>query len=72
MKELYILLAIFIILALGMHHQEWISHPIEHIKNLPSSGAYGIGATHPLVFTIIVYIILWIPRLIFKLFKKNK
>jgi hypothetical protein len=71
-KELIVLFVIFIILSVGMHYEEWLSHPILHLKQLPSSGAYGIGAIHPLVFTLIVYILIWIPRGIFKLFKGIK
>ena len=71
-KELSIMGIVFLILTLGMHHKEWFSHPIEHIMNLPSAGAYGIGFIHPLVFTVLVYLILWIPRGAMKLFKGNK
>lgn len=70
-KELMVLLGIFLFLAIGMHFKEWISHPIDHIMALPHSGAYGVGAIHPVVFTLAVYIILWIPRGIMKLFKKK-
>ncbi|MFA7082941.1 MAG: hypothetical protein WC141_00235 [Arcobacteraceae bacterium] len=71
-KELFIVGVVFLILTLGMHHQEWISHPIEHLMRLPNAGAYGIGAIHPLLFTVAVYLILWIPRGVVKLFKGNK
>lgn len=71
-KELIIFLGVFLFLAIGMHFKEWLSHPIEHIIALPHAGAYGIGAIHPLVFTLIGYILLWIPRGIFKVFSKNK
>jgi len=69
-KELIIFIGIFLFLAIGMHFKEWMSHPIEHIMALPHSGAYGIGAIHPLVFTLIVYLIVAIPRGFTKLFKK--
>jgi len=71
-KEFFILLAIFLILTFGMHHKEWIDYPLEHLNNLPSSGAYGIGSLHPIVFTIAVYIIISIPRGIIKLVRRNK
>ena len=71
-KELLILGIVFLVLTLGMHHKEWFSHPLEHIANLPNAGAYGIGFIHPLVFTLIVYMILWIPRGVSKLFKVKK
>jgi hypothetical protein len=41
-----------------MHFKEWLSQPVEHLMALPSSGAYGIGVFHPLVFTLIVYLVL--------------
>lgn len=56
-KELIIFLVIFLFLAIGMHFKEWISHPIEHIVALPIAGAYGLGAVHPLIFTLLVYLI---------------
>lgn len=70
-KELVIFVGIFLFLAIGMHFKEWLSHPIEHIMALPSAGAYGIGAIHPLVFTLAVYIMVGIPRLFIKLFRKK-
>ena len=50
------------ILTLGMHYKEWFSHPIEHLSNLPQSGAYGLGVFHPLIITLIVYIMVGIIR----------
>jgi hypothetical protein len=70
-KELMIMLVIFLILTLGMHHKEWFSMPIEHISNLSHAGAYGVGAIHPVVFTFVVYVLLWVPRGILKLFIKK-
>jgi len=74
-KELLIFVAIFLFLAIGMHFKEWLSHPIAHIQALPHAGAYGIGAIHPLVFTLAGYLILGffriILRLVTKLFQKN-
>ena len=71
-RQLYILLGIFLFLAIGMHFSEWISHPIEHIKALPDAGVFGLGSTHPVVFTVVVYafftIILWLGSMIKKLF----
>ena len=71
-KQLYTLLGIFLFLAIGMHFSEWTSHPIEHLMALPHAGAFGVGATHPIVFTVIVYvlftIILWLGSMIKKLF----
>ena len=70
-KELLIYFIIFIVLTITIHHNELIAHPIEHILNLPKSGAYGLGVIHPLVFTTIVYIIVLIPRFIVKFIFKS-
>ena len=69
-KELMILLGIFLFLAIGMHFKEWISHPIDHIMALPSAGAYGLGAFHPLIFTFAVYLPIALIRGIAKLVSK--
>lgn len=69
-KELYIFIGIFLFLAIGMHFKEWISHPISHIVALPVAGAYGVGAIHPLVFTLVVYIIYVLLRGIYRIVKK--
>jgi hypothetical protein len=55
-----------------MHNKEFIEFPLQHMKNLPNSSAYGLGYFHPLVFTFLVYIIFLIPRLVYKLFTKKK
>ena len=69
-KEIYIFIGIFLFLAISMHYKEWLSHPIDHITSLPTAGAYGIGAIHPLVFTFIVYIVIFVIRVIVGLFRK--
>jgi len=66
-KEIGIFIAIFLFLAIGMHHKEWFSHPIEHLMALPKAGAYGIGPLHPLVFTLILYILFVLIRSIYRL-----
>jgi len=66
-KELLIFLAVFIILALGMHYKEWFSHPIEHLFALPHSQ---FGPLHPLFFSFGVYLFLLIVRIFIKLIKK--
>ena len=71
-KELTIFTGLFLFLAIGMHFKEWMSHPIDHTMALPTAGAYGIGAFHPLIFTLIVYIIVLIFRAIFSFFKRSK
>lgn len=69
-KELYIFVGIFLFLAIGMHFKEWASHPISHIMALPDAGAYGLGAIHPLVFTLIIYIVFVLIRGIYRTVKK--
>jgi len=71
-KELVIFIGIFLFLAIGMHFKQWTGYPVDHFMALPSASAYGLGAEHPFVFTLIVYIILGVPRAIAKLFSKKK
>ena len=69
-KEALIFICILIVLAIGVHHKEFIENPIEHIIKLPSAGAYGLGALHPIIFTAFVYILGFIPRFLIKIIKK--
>jgi len=69
-KELTIFTSILFILSIGMHFKEWMDHPLAHIMALPSSGAYGIGAIHPFIFTLIIYLIFIALRGIVRIFKK--
>jgi len=71
-KELSVFIGIFLFLAIGMHFKEWLSHPIDHVISLPTAGAYGIGAFHPLIFTLIVYLIIVIFRVILSFFNRSK
>ena len=71
-KELLILIGIFLFLAIGMHFKEWTNYPIAHIQALPHSSSYGLGWEHPIVYTLVTYIIVWIPRGFGKLFSKRK
>ncbi len=71
-KELSVFIGIFLFLAIGMHFKEWLSHPIDHVIALPTAGAYGIGAFHPLIFTLIVYLIIVIFRVILSFFNRSK
>ncbi len=71
-KELFIFIGIFLFLAIGMHFKQWLDHPLEHLTSLPHASAYGLGFEHPFVFTLIVYLIVWIPRGISKAFNKKE
>ena len=53
-KELFIFLTLMIVLALGMHFNQWISHPIEHLEQL----SHHKMPYHPLLYTAFLYIIL--------------
>ncbi len=66
-KEIIVYLAIFLILALGMHYKEWFSHPIEHINSLPRSQ---FGAFHPLFFSFGAYLVILVLRLVINGAKK--
>ena len=69
-KELYIFMGIFLFLATLMHFKEWTTYPIDQIVALPSSGAYGLGAIHPLIFTFVVYLLCVLIRGVFRGIKK--
>jgi hypothetical protein len=71
-KELLIYFIIFVVLTITIHFSELITHPFEHILNLSKSGAYGLGAIHPIIFTTIVYVIVLMPRFVVKLFRFKK
>jgi hypothetical protein len=70
-KELIIIVSILMVLTILIHYKEFLSYPFEQIKALGTSGAYGFGSYHPLIFTLILYLFLWIPRLIIKLFNRK-
>jgi len=71
-KELGIFIGLFLFLTLSMHFKQWIDHPIEHFMSIQNGGAFGIpGVFHPFVFTFMLYIIIGIPRVIVKIFKKK-
>ena len=71
-KELIIFTGLFLFLAIGMHFKEWTSYPVEHLLALPHSGAYGLGALHPLIFTAILYLVIALFRGIIRLFRRGK
>ena len=59
-KEIFIFIAVFVFLALGMHMNQWISHPIEHLYHLSSHKM----PYHPLFYTAIVYAVICVIRII--------
>jgi len=71
-KELGTFISLLLFLTIGMHFKLWIDHPIDHIMNLPHGGAFGIpGIIHPIVFTLMLYLIIAIPRMISKFLSKK-
>ncbi len=69
-KELIIYFGLFVFMAIGMHFEEWISHPIDHLMALPKSGVFGLGAFHPFIFTFLLYLVVLLFRAIVKAFRK--
>jgi hypothetical protein len=70
-KELIIFFIIFILFSLFIHLHEFLNFPLEHIKNLPRSSAYGLGFLHPFIISLIIYTLLWIPRSIIRIFHRK-
>jgi hypothetical protein len=72
-KELIIYAGIFLFLSIGMHFKQWIDHPIEHLINMPNGGAFGVpGFIHPFVFSLIIYLIIYLFRFIGSIFSRKK
>ena len=70
-KEFFIFISIFLFLALGMHMNQWIAHPFQHLHNLTTHKM----PYHPLLYTFLVYLLIGILRIVFnivaKLFRKR-
>jgi len=66
-KEVAIFIGLFLFLSLGMHMKQWIAHPLDHFAHLSSSQ---FGLFHPLYFTALVYIVLYVIRAILSGIKK--
>ena len=60
-KEIMFFIVLFLFLTLGMHMEQWFSHPLEHLEHLSSSK---FGLLHPITFTALIYIVLYIIRAI--------
>ncbi|MBP1680221.1 MAG: hypothetical protein H6Q35_560 [Proteobacteria bacterium] len=65
-REVFIFIVIFLFLALGMHMNQWLTHPIEHLTHLSTHKM----PYHPLLYTAIVYLLLGIIRAIANTFMK--
>lgn len=65
-KEFIIFISIFLFLALGMHMNQWMTHPMEHLKHLSTHKM----PYHPLLYTFLVYLLIGALRMIFRFFAK--
>ena len=65
-KEFLIFLLLSLVLAFGIHMNQWLTHPLTLIKNLGNHAM----PYHPLLYTFLVYLILAFFRLIFRLILK--
>ncbi len=65
-KELSIFLGLFIFLALGMHMNQWLSHPFEHLSHLSTHKM----PYHPLLYTFLLYAFIGVFRALIRFFKK--
>lgn len=70
-KELLIFFILFCALALGMHMNEWIGHPIKHLHNLANHSM----PYHPLLYTSLLYLLIALIRFVLyallKAFKRS-
>jgi len=67
-KELFIYVLILVVFSI-LTHPDFINHPLDRIENLPHSGAYGLGFSHPFVFSFVVYVFIYFLRLIIRKIK---
>jgi len=58
-KEFFIFVVIFFVLSLGMHMNQWVSHPLEHFSRLMAHDM----PYHPLLYTFIAYVLIGVLRL---------
>jgi len=61
LKEIIIFFIILLVLSL-LQHPDFFTAPVDRIVELPTSGAYGIGAIHPLVFSVVAYLLFVMAR----------
>lgn len=66
-KDLKIFIAIFLVLALGMHFKEWMDHPLGHIESLFTQGWFSL---HPLLIALAVYLLFVMIRSMVRFFKR--
>lgn len=70
-REVLIFIVIFVFLSLGMHMNQWLTHPLAQLQQLSLHAM----PYHPLLYTAIVYLILALIRTvistIMKLFRRK-
>lgn len=71
LKECLIFAVLFLVLALGMHMNQWFTHPLEHLMQLSNHKM----PYHPLLYSTIVYLLVGsfrlLAHLMMKLFKRR-
>ncbi|KFL35203.1 MULTISPECIES: hypothetical protein [unclassified Sulfurospirillum] len=65
-REVLIFIVIFLVLSLGMHMNQWLSHPLEHLQQLSIHKM----PYHPLLYTAILYLFLGLIRAVIKAIMK--
>jgi hypothetical protein len=68
-KQLFIYLAVLVVLALIQHPDLFIA-PIDRIGDLPKAVVYGMGAFHPFIFAFIAYLFFALITYLFSLIKR--
>lgn len=65
-REVFIFIVIFVFLSLGMHMNQWLTHPLAHLQQLSIHKM----PYHPLLYTVIVYLLLGLIRAVINTFMK--
>jgi len=65
-REILIFVVIFLFLALGMHMNQWLTHPLEHLNHLSAHKM----PYHPLLYTTILYVFIALIRAVFNTIMK--
>ena len=62
-REIKIYLSIVFILAFVWHSKQFLEYPVDYVLHLLNSGLF---IMHPFILGFIAYVIISIPRLMFK------
>lgn len=52
MREVAFFIGLFVLLALGMHMDKWLSAPMEHLHALSAHTL----PSHPIIYTFVIYL----------------